>query len=225
MPGPWKAGSGEEVSIQAEAATAGETEPPQKPCLVPIPSNPCTSSAASWLLSIPFPLPIPARSPGWPWSHILMQACFCCTEALRWLCLCVGCSVVYVKWVTDLSASLEAAITSQLTLHGINNIAESCRNWMIEQENWASFQFSPGWCSRCVGTVLLPSLLFSATQRSSAGGVSSLVPLSPERAVSTSMMKYTIPPPWSIDGIIQYCHQEGYLHLILFHRLCCRIFQ
>lgn len=147
------------------------------------------------------------RRSGWPWSLILMEACSCCPEALRGFCLCVSCSVVYVKCVTDLSASLEAVITSQLTLRGVNNIAESCRNWMSEQEISVSFQFSPGWRSRCVGTVLLPFLLFSAKQRSSAVGMNSLVPSSPEHVDNTRMMKYSIQSPSSIDGIIQYCHQ------------------
>lgn len=123
----------------------------------------------------------------------------------RWFCLCVGCSEVYVKWVIDLSASSEAVITSQLTLRCINNIAESCRNWVSEQKGWVSLQFSPEWHNQCAGTVLLSFLFFSAKQRNSAVGVSSLVPCSPERAVNTYMMKYNL--PWSVGGIMQYCQQ------------------
>lgn len=99
----------------------------------------------------------------------------------------------------------------------VNKIAGSSRNRGRKQESSTSLWFSPGQCSQCVGAgFFCVSLCF----RSWGGQPRALL----SRACR-QWKKSNLQPPGSVDGTMKCWHQQGYLHVVLFHRLCCRLFQ
>lgn len=91
------------------------------------PSHLGTSSVSpSSLLSISFPPPAAARTAAN--SGSMFSRSFLLPQGSLKMIVCVGCSVAGVKWAPDLFTYSEAVISSQLALHEVNNVAESCRN-------------------------------------------------------------------------------------------------
>lgn len=106
-----------------------------------------SSVSPSSLLSISFPPPAAARTAAN--SGSMFSRSFLLPQGSQKMIVCVGCSVAGVKWAPDLFTYSEAVISSQLALYEVNNVAESCRNWMREQENCACFLFSSEWQRQC----------------------------------------------------------------------------